>query len=148
MRAEDETVAVIGAPISHKITFRATDLIACEICGGEEFDFGDYDCFVARRCGIWRMVLDLVGSYEEGVGRGVEDAGFMEVWSSIIFDQTLKGRVGPENGKKRVVIYKEWFGLRSCGRDDGSSEIKSTESTLEERAEGGMHTAIMLHSFY
>ena len=105
MCAEDEAVAVVGPAVGHVVSLRAADFVAGEVCRGEEFDFGDDDCFVAGCDGVRGGVFELVGGYEEGVCRGVEDAGFVKVGSAVVFDEALEGRVGPEDGEEGVVVY-------------------------------------------
>lgn len=84
--ANDEPVLVIGTAIGHIIALRTADLISGEVCRREKFDFGDDDCLVAGCDGVGRRVFELVRGYEEGIGRGVEDAGFVEIGSAVVFD--------------------------------------------------------------
>ena len=86
LRAEDEAVAVVSAAIGHVVAFWAADLVAGEVGGGEEFEFGDYDCFLGGGDGVRGGVVDLVRGDEEGVCRGVEDAGFVEVGGAGVVD--------------------------------------------------------------
>lgn len=86
LRAEDEAVAVVGAAVGHEVAFWAADFVAGEVGGGEEFEFGDYDCFVGRGDGVGGVVGDLVRGYEESVCWGVEDACFVEVRSTRVVD--------------------------------------------------------------
>ena len=86
LRAEDEAVAVVGPAGGHVVALRAADFVAGEVCGGEEFDFGDNDGFVARCDGVGARVVELVRGDEEGVGGRVEDAGFVEVGGALVVD--------------------------------------------------------------
>jgi len=86
LRAEEQAVAVVDAAVGHVVALRAADFVASEVFGGEEFDFGDDDGFVGcADCG-GVFVADLVGSDEERVGGGVEDAGFVEIGGALVFD--------------------------------------------------------------
>ena len=86
LRAEDEAVAVVGAAVGHVVAFGAADLVAGEVGGAEEFEFGDYDCFMGGGDGVGGVVGDLIRGDEEGVGWGVEDAGFVEVRRAGVVD--------------------------------------------------------------
>lgn len=86
LRTEDETVAVVRTAIGHVVALWTADFITGEICGGKEFDFGHDYCFVAGRDGVWGGVFELVGGYEKGICRGMEDASLVEVWGAIVID--------------------------------------------------------------
>ena len=86
LRAEDEAVPVVRASVGHVVALWAADFVSGEIGWGEEFDLGDYDCFVAGCDGIGRGVSELVAGDEEGVCRWVEDARFVEIGGAIVFD--------------------------------------------------------------
>lgn len=86
LRAEDEAVAVVGAAVGHVVAFWAADFVAGEVRWGEEFEFGDDDCFVGGGDGIGGGLGNLVRGYEEGVCGGVEDACFVEVGGAGVVD--------------------------------------------------------------
>ncbi len=58
--AEDEAVAIIGAAVGHQVAdrgaLRAANLVPREVGRGEDFDFGDEDCFVVGADGIRGVV--------------------------------------------------------------------------------------------
>ena len=58
--AEDEAVTVVGAAVGHVVALWAADFVAGEVGGGEEFEFGDYDCFMGGGDGVGGRVGDLV----------------------------------------------------------------------------------------
>lgn len=97
MCTKDEAVAVVCAAIGHVIALWATDFIAGEVCGGEEFYFGDDNCFVAGRDCIGGGVFKLVGCYKECICWGMEDAGFVEVGGARVFDEALEGGIGAKD---------------------------------------------------
>lgn len=114
--AEDDAVAEIGAAIGHVVAFRTADFVAGEVGRGEEFDFGDDDCFVRGGDGVGGGVWDLIGGDEEGVGGWMEDACFVEVWSSRIRNEEGKGGRWAEKAQEGIMIDEEWTGLRGTGR--------------------------------
>ena len=118
MRAYEQTVAVVGAPIGHVVALWAADLVACEIGRGEEFNLGDDNRLLAGCDCIRGGIIDLVGGDEEGVGWRVEDAGLMEVRRTGIIDQELKSWIRAEEGKERVVINEKRLRLGCLRGDD------------------------------
>ena len=87
LSAEDEAVAVVGSAVGHVVALGAADFVAREVGGGEEFEFGDYDCFMGRGDGVGGGIGDLVRGDEEGVCWGVEDASFVEVGGAGVVNQ-------------------------------------------------------------
>ena len=85
--AEEDAVLVVGAAVGHVVALGAADFVAREVGRAGEFDLGDDDGFVGGADGSGVFVADLVGGDEEGVGGGVEDAGFVEEGGAVVFDQ-------------------------------------------------------------
>ena len=104
---------IIRATVCHVIPFWASDFVASEVGGREEFDFGNDDGFVACCGGIGRGILELIRSHKKGISWGVKDASFVKVWCSIIFNKALEGRIGTENRQEGVMVYEKRFRLRS-----------------------------------
>lgn len=113
---QDQTVTVIGAAVGHIVAFGAANFVTGEVGGGKEFDFGDDNGFVMGGDGIGRGVGKLVRGDEEGIGRRVEHAGFMEIRRARVMDQELEGGRGTEKVEKRVVVDEKRLGLRGVGR--------------------------------
>lgn len=88
--AKDKAVAEVGAPIGHVIALWAANLVAGKVGGREELNLGDDDGFVLGGDGIGGGVGNLVGGDEQCVGGWMEDACFMEVWSSWVGDEEGK----------------------------------------------------------
>ena len=127
LRAEDDAVAVVGAAIGHVIAFWTANFVSREVRGGEEFYLCNHDCFVAGCDGVWGRVFELIGGYEEGIRRGVEDTSFVEEGGAGVIDEELKSRILAEEGEERVMVDEEGFRLRRRRGDDGLSVQKSEE---------------------
>lgn len=117
--AQDQTIAVVGAAISHIVALGATDFVSGEVGWGKELDFGDDNGFVMSGDCIGRGVGKLVRCDEEGIGWRVEHAGFVEIWSARVMNQELQSRRGTEKVEKGVVVNEKRFGLRGVWRYQG-----------------------------
>lgn len=109
--AQDKTIAVVGAAVCHVVALGASDFVTGEVGWGKEFDFGDDNGFVMGGDGIGRGVGKEVRGDEERIGRRVEHAGFVEVRSTRVIDQELKGRRWSEKVEKGIVVYEKRLGL-------------------------------------
>ena len=127
--AQDDAVPVVGASVGHVVPLRASDLVAGEIGGREELDFGDDDGFVVRGDRVRGRIRDLVGRHEEGIGLGVKDAGFMEEGSAWVVDEKLQGWRRAEDGEKGVMVDEKGLRLRRGRRDWGGPEKGSIGRT-------------------
>ena len=132
MRAEYEAIAVVGTSIGHVIALWASYFVAREIGRREEFNFCDYDCFVASGDCLWRLVFKLIGGYEESISWRMEDASFVEVRSARVVYQELKSRIRAQEGKEGVVIDEKRFRLWGCRRYEGGSSMWSVGDGAHE----------------
>ena len=119
--AENQAIAVIRPPVGHVVAFRTSDFITGKVGRGKELDFGDDDGFVAGRHRVRRRVGKLVRRDKEGICRGMEHTGFVEIWRARVVDQKLEGGRGAQQGQERVVIDQEGLWLRGSGRCRGRS---------------------------
>lgn len=71
--------------------------------------------------GFRRGIGKLVRGDEEGVGRRVEHAGFVEIRSARVMDQELESRRGTEKVEEGVVVYEKGLDLRRIWRYQGWS---------------------------
>ncbi len=53
----------------------------------------------------------------------MKDAGFVEVGSSIVFDEALQSRIGTEDGEEGIVVDEERFGLGSRRGEESRSGV-------------------------
>ena len=123
LSAEDKTVTIVGATVGHEVTLGAADFVASEVGRGEDFQFRDDDGLIAGGGGFRGGVGDLVGSDEEGICGGVEDAGFVEVGGARVVNEALELRGGAEEGEEGIVVDEERFrlGVRRIRRGNLSS---------------------------
>ena len=138
MGAEDQAVAEVGAAVGHIVALWAADFVAGEVGWGEELDFGDDDGFVLGGDGVWGSVRNLVGSDEEGVCGGMENACFVKVWSSRVRDEKGKGWRRAEQVQEGIMVNEEWTGLRRSGREQrrglpGTVSVASTPPIYPRR---------------
>ncbi len=104
LRTQKDPLAVIRSAVCHKVALGTADFVPGKVCGREDFDFGNDDCFVMCRDGVGRGIGDLVGSNEEGIRRGVKDAGFVEVGSAGVIDEKLELWIGAEEREEGVMV--------------------------------------------
>lgn len=117
--AQDKPVAVVCPAIRHKVALRTADFVAGKVCRGEDFDFGDDDCFVVCGNGVGGGIGDLVRSDEEGICGRMEDACFVKVWGAGVANEELELGGRAEKGEEGVVVDEEGFGLRVGGEGWG-----------------------------
>lgn len=116
LRAQDQPVAVVGPAVGHEIAFGAADFVARKVGRGKDFDFGDDDGFVPRGDGVRGGIGDLVRGDEERVGRGMEDACFVEVGGAGVVNEELELGGRAEKSEEGVMVDEEGFGL-GVGRE-------------------------------